>query len=131
MGLLDRAFGVDKNSMLFNRLAFHWRAVASHYKNCVAKGFVADGQIALMNTLYAKSESLADQIVESKKGFGVVSIDSELIKKEIMTLSELHSQISPPTEKHHWLPEVVIATTEILSGNKKRYQDRQYWFSDR
>jgi len=131
MGIIDRAFGADKNSMLYNDLAFHWRAVASHYKNCIAKNLVADGQIAVMNTIYEKSESLADQINESKKGFGVVSIDSESFKKEMKILIELHSQITPPTEKHHWLPEIIFATTDILSGNKKRYQNRQYWFSDK
>jgi hypothetical protein len=130
VGLIDRAFGVDKNSLLYNSLAFHWRAVASHYKNSVAKNRNTDGQIAIINQICQKSEALADNINASKKGFGVVSVESELIKKEMNVLIDLHSKITSPTEKHHWLPELIIATTEILNGNKKRYQNRQYWFSD-
>jgi len=130
VGLLDRAFGVDKNSLLYQRLAFHWRAVASHYKNSVAKNLVTGGQIAILNKICEKSDALADKINESKKGFGVVSIESESFKKEMNALIDLHSQITSPTDKHHWLPELIIATTEILSGNKKRYQNSQYWFSN-
>jgi hypothetical protein len=130
MGLLDRAFGVDKNSMLFNRLAFHWRAVASHYENCVAKKVSTEEKMAVMRKIQNQSSNFADRINDSKKGFGVISVDFESLRQEMKLLMELHSQIDVPTEKHHWLPEVIVATTDILSGNKKSYQNRQYWFSD-
>ena len=130
MGLIDRAFGADKNTLLMNSLAFHWRAVASHYENYLKKNEVSDDVKSLMLEIERRSLSMCDKALGSIKGFGVVSMEKEQFLAEMSELGKLHESIPFITEKHNWLPEAVKATINILSGNKREYQNRQYWFSD-
>lgn len=130
MGLIDRAFGADKNTMLVNRLALHWRAVASHYENYLKKNQVSDEDKAIMAEIQKRSLSICDKAEASIKGFGVVNMEKDLFLFEIRELGALHGRISAVTEKQHWLPEAIKATANILNGNKREYQNRQYWFSD-
>ena len=44
MGLIDRAFGADKNTMLQHTLALHWRMVASHHENYMKKNEMTQEQ---------------------------------------------------------------------------------------
>jgi hypothetical protein len=130
VGLIDRAFGADKNTMLMNRLALHWRAVASHYENYLKKNEVSDEVKSLMLEIQKRSLSICEKAEGSIKGFGVVNMEKESFLVEMRELGALHQRISIVTEKQHWLPEAIRATINILNGNKKEYQNRQYWFSD-
>jgi len=93
MGLIDRAFGADKNTMLMHRLALHWRMVASHYENFIKKNEPNEQDRIVMAEIQKRSLAICDRAEASIKGFG-------------------------------------RATTNILGGSKREYQNRQYWFSD-
>jgi hypothetical protein len=130
MGLIDRAFGADKNTMLMNRLALHWRAVASHYENYLKKNQVSDEDKAVMAEIQKRSLSICDKAEASIKGFGVVNMEKDSFLVEMRELGALHERISVVTDKQHWLPEAIIFTKLILSGEKRRFANSQYWFSD-
>ena len=130
MGLIDRAFGADKNTMLMNRLALHWRMVASHYENFLKKNEPNEQDRVVMAEIQKRSLGICDKAAASIKGFGVVNMEKESFLLELRELGALHQKISVVTEKHNWLPDAVRATTNILAGNKREYQNRQYWFSD-
>ena len=130
MGILDRAFGVDKNSTLYTRLAFHWRMVASHYENYPLKNVIPEDQAKLMKSLSEKSNNLGGILLDSKKGFGVISVDSTIVSRELESLTTLYSQTTIITDKHHWLPQAVFITKDVVAGNKRNYVNNQYWFTD-
>lgn len=130
MGLMDRAFGADKNTMLMHRLALHWRGVASHYENYLKKNEVSEQDKVVMLEIQKRSLGICDKAEASIKGFGVVNMEKDLFLFEIRELGTLHGRISAVTDKQHWLPEAIKATANILNGNKREYQNRQYWFSD-
>ena len=130
MGLIDRAFGADKNTMLMHRLALHWRMVASHYENFLKKNELNEQDRVLMAEIQKRSLSICDKAEASIKGFGVVNMEKESFLLEMRELGALHQKISVVTDKHIWLPDAIRATSNILNGNKRDYQNRQYWFSD-
>ena len=130
MGLIDRAFGADKNSMLFNKLALHWRMVASHHENHIKKNPMESNQEAIFRDIQHRSTKLADLANSSLKGFGVSSPDQSAFLNELTALSKLQKEIAVSTDKQHWLPEAIVFTNLILSGEKRLFQNRQYWFSD-
>jgi hypothetical protein len=130
MGLIDRAFGADKNTMLMNRLALHWRAVASHYENYLKKNEPSEQDRAVMTEIQKRSLSICDKAEASIKGFGVVNMEKDSFLVELRELGALHERISVVTDKQHWLPEAIRATANILNGNKREYQNHQYWFND-
>jgi hypothetical protein len=130
MGLIDRAFGADKNTMLMHRLALHWRMVASHYENFIKKNEPNEQDRIVMAEIQKRSLAICDRAEASIKGFGVVNMDKESFLTEMKELSALHQKISISTDKDNWLPDAVRATTNILGGSKREYQNRQYWFSD-
>lgn len=130
MGLIDRAFGADKNSMLFNKLALHWRMVASHHENHVKKNHMESDQEVIFKEIQARSSKLADLANSSLKGFGVSSPDQSAFLNELNALSQLQNEITVTTDKEHWLPEAIVFTKLILGGEKRMFQNRQYWFSD-
>lgn len=130
MGLIDRALGADKNTMLMHRLALHWRMVASHYENFLKKNEANEQDRAVMVEIQKRSLGICDKAEASIKGFGVVNIEKESFLLEMRELGALHQKISVITEKHNWLPDAIKATSTILNGNKREYQNRQYWFSD-
>ena len=130
MGLIDRAFGADKNTMLMHRLALHWRMVASHYENYLKKNEVTEANRAVMLDIQKRSLSICDKAEASIKGFGVVNMEKDSFLGEMRELGSLHQKISVTTDKDQWLPDAISATTNILSGNKRDYQNRQYWFRD-
>ena len=130
MGLIDRAFGADKNSMLFNRLALHWRMVASHYENYLTSNPIEGDQKEVISEIHSRSVNLADKTIRSIKGFGVTSPDVSSFLIDLDALAALQKRIQVTTEKSHWLPEAVYVTKDVLSGNKKRYMNNQFWFSD-
>ncbi len=130
MGLIDRAFGADKNTMLMHRLALHWRMVASHYENFLKKNELNEQDRVLMAEIQKRSLSICDKAEASIKGFGVVNMEKESFLLEMRELGALHQKISVVTDKHVWLPDAIRATSNILNGNKRDYQNRQYWFSD-
>ena len=130
MGLLDRAFGADKNSLLFNRLALHWRMVASHHENFPKKNSISDEQAQIFAEIQKMSLGIAELANSSLKGFGVSSPDVSRFLNDLDKLSKLHGEITVLTDKRHWLPEAIVFTKMILSGDKRRYQNTQYWFSD-
>jgi hypothetical protein len=130
VGLIDRAFGADKNTMLMHRLALHWRMVASHYENFLKKNELNEQDRVLMAEIQKRSLSICDKAEASIKGFGVVNMEKESFLLEMRELGALHQKISVITDKHIWLPDAIRATSNILNGNKRDYQNRQYWFSD-
>jgi hypothetical protein len=130
VGLIDRAFGADKNTMLMHRLALHWRMVASHYENFLKKNELNEQDRVLMAEIQKRSLSICDKAEASIKGFGVVNMEKESFLLEMRELGALHQKISVVTDKHVWLPDAIRATSNILNGNKRDYQNRQYWFSD-
>ncbi len=130
MGLIDRAFGADKNSMLFNRLALHWRMVASHYENYLASNPIEGDQKEVLSEIRSRSVNLADKAIRSIKGFGVTSPDISSFLSDLDALAALQKRIQVTTDKSQWLPEAIYSTKDILSGNKKRYMNNQFWFSD-
>ncbi len=130
MGLIDRAFGADKNTMLMHRLALHWRMVASHYENFLKKNELTEQDRVVMNEIQKRSLSICDKAEASIKGFGVVNMEKDSFLSDMRELGALHQKISIVTEKHNWLPDAIRATSNILNGNKRDYQNRQYWFSD-
>lgn len=130
MGLIDRAFGADKNSLMFNRLALHWRSVASHHENYLKKNQVSIDQVKIFEEIQKRSLEIADLANSSLKGFGVSSPDTNAFLSKLEELSKLHTQITVITDKKHWLPEAIVFTKVILSGEKRRFQNSQYWFSD-
>ena len=130
MGLIDRAFGADKNSLLFNRLALHWRAVASHHENFPKKNPMSDDEAQIFAEIQKRSLEIADLAISSLKGFGVSSPDVSRFLNDLEELSKLQGKISVVTDKRHWLPEAIVVTKLILAGDKRRFQNSQYWFSD-
>lgn len=130
MGLIDRAFGVDKNSALVDRLAFHWLAVSSHYENFVKKNEVSDEQVELLKKIQRLALEMSRKIEASKKGFGVISFDVHQISVLAGELASLREQITVTTEKPSWLPRAVVVTLDIINGNKRHYAQHQYWFKD-
>ena len=130
MGLIDRAFGADKNTMLMHRLAFHWRAVASHYENYLKKNQVDEDLKVILNEIQRLSQSICDESENSIKGFGVISIDKSYLSIKLEEVMVLHSKITVVTDKQNWLPEVVSATRSILAGNSKVFRNKQFWFTD-
>lgn len=130
MGLIDRAFGADKNSMLFRSLALHWRMVASNYRNHLKDNVVSEDDLELGNRMVSLSEKLAEYSNESVKGFGVSSPDANKFSDAIGQLLDLEAKVSFTTDKPLWLKECVSATYEIIRGNKKPYQQRNIWFSN-
>lgn len=130
MGLLDRAFGADKKTMLMHRLAMHWRAVESHYENYLKKNQVDEDLKVILNEIQKLSQGIADEVENSIKGFGVISTNNSYFSIKLEEAIVLHSKINVVTDKNHWLPEVVSATRSILAGNSKEFQSKQYWFSD-
>ncbi len=130
MGLIDRAFGADKNSLLFNSLAFHWRSVASHHENFIKKNELSIEQANIFEEIQKKSLEIADLANSSLKGFGVSSPNTTAFLNKLEHLSKLQTEITVMTDKRHWLPEAIVFTKLILSGEKRRFQNSQYWFSD-
>ena len=130
MGLIDRAFGAEKNSMLFNKLALHWRMVASHHENYIKKNPMESDQEDIFKDIQIRSIKLADLANSSLKGFGVSSPDQAAFLLELNALSQLQKEITVSTDKQHWLPEAIVFTKLIISGEKRLFQNRQYWFSD-
>ena len=130
MGLLDRAFGADKNSLLFKGLAFHWVMVASHHENYLKKSELSAEQIDIFREIQKQSLEMADLANASLKGFGVSTPDNAAFFKKLEQLSKLQIQITVVTDKTHWLPEAINFTKMILGGEKRHFQNRQYWFSD-
>ena len=130
MGLIDRAFGVDKNSSLVDRLAFHWEMVASHYENYLKKNELSKEQENVLREIQRLAKRMSSKVSEAKKGFGVVNFDVHQISVLAGELAALGKQITVTTEKPKWLPQAVIATLDIINGNKRLYQQHQLWFVD-
>jgi hypothetical protein len=130
MGLLDRAFGADKNSLLFKGLAFHWVMVASHHENFLKKNELNAEQVDIFREIQKQSLEMADLANSSLKGFGVSTPDTAAFLKKLEQLSKLQTQVTVVTDKRHWLPEAMTFTKMILGGEKRRFQKSQYWFSD-
>lgn len=127
---MDRAFGVDKNSTLVDRLAFHWLAVSSHYENHLKKNEVNEEQAAVLKQIQQQAREMSNKIANSKKSFGVVDFNIREISSLAAELASLEEKITVTTEKPNWLPEAVVITLDIMNGNKRKYQQLQYWFSD-
>ena len=87
MGLIDRAFGADKNTMLMHRLALHWRMVASHYENFIKKNEPNEQDRAVMAEIQKRSLAICDRAEASIKGFGVVNMEKESFLSEMRELS--------------------------------------------
>jgi hypothetical protein len=130
MGLIDRAFGVDKNSALVDRLAFHWEMVASHYENHLKKNEVSEEQEKVLREIQSLAKRMSNKVSEAKKGFGVVNFDSQQISVLAGELAALGNQITVITEKPRWLSQAVVATLDIVNGKKRLYQQHQLWFVD-
>lgn len=130
MGLLDRAFGADKNSLMFNRLALHWKMVASHHENFLKKNEMSLEQSKVFQEIQRVSLENVDLANSSLKGFGVSSPDISAFLGNLEKLAKLQTEITLVTDKKHWLPEAIIFTKLILSGEKRRFANSQYWFSD-
>ena len=129
MGLLDRAFGADKNTMLFRSLALHWRMVASNFRNHIKDNDVSAEDLELGNKMVSLSEKLAEYSNDSVQGFGFSSPDINKFSETIGQLLSLEEKVSFRTDKPLWLNECVTATYEIIRGNKRPYQQRNFWFS--
>jgi hypothetical protein len=129
MGLIDRAFGADKNTMLQHRLALHWRMVASHHENYIKKNEMTQEQKLIFSEIQERSLKIAELANSAIKGFGIVSPEVSDFKAELAKLSLLKEKIEISTDKQHWLPEAIYATNCILNGDKRRYQRDQLWFS--
>lgn len=130
MGLIDRAFGVDKNSMLVVDLINHWGAVLSHYENFLLKSSPDDESEKLIQDICAVIRQIIDQVDNSKKGFGVVNFNDDTLPRLMGNVAGLHRQLLVETEKSHWLPQAVSATLDIIGGNRRPYQRNNYWFRD-
>jgi hypothetical protein len=130
MGLLDRAFGADKNTLLFHRLSLHWAMVESHYSNFVKKNSLDPSTEEVLLKVMVLSKKVASLSQDSIKGFGVVSPDLEAFNQTLNEVERYFSQVADLTDKPNWGPEAISATRQILSGNKKIYQQRQMWFSN-
>ena len=130
MGLLDRAFGADKNSLMFNRLALHWKMVASHHENFLKKNEMSLEQSKVFQEIQRVSLENVDLANSALKGFGVSSPDISAFLGNLEKLARLQMEITLVTDKKHWLPEAIIFTKLILSGEKRRFANSQYWFSD-
>jgi hypothetical protein len=61
MGLLDRAFGADKNTFLMHDLTLHWKAVASHYENYLKENEVGDEDKAIMAEIQKRCLGICDK----------------------------------------------------------------------
>ena len=129
MGIMDRAFGADKNTMLFRTLALHWRMVASNYRNHLKDNEVSSEDNELGHKVVALGEKMAELANDSVKGFGITSPDSNQFQEIMGQLLSLEKKITFTTDKPLWLNECVSVTNEIIRGNKRPYQQRNVWFS--
>ena len=131
MGLIDRAFGADKNSLMFAGLAFHWRAVASHHEHSLKELELDDNQREIFSEIQKRSLEVAELANSSVKGFGISSPDIPRFLDQLETLTKLQNRIEIVTDKKHWLPEAIVFTKMILNGEKRYFKNNQYWFSDK
>ena len=129
MGIIDRAFGADKNTMLQHGLALHWRMVASHYENYIKKNEMTHEQRLVFSEIQERSLKIAELANDAIKGFGIVSPEVAKFTAELAKLTLLREKIEISTDKQHWLPEAIYVTTCILNGDKRRFQRVQFWFS--
>jgi hypothetical protein len=130
MGLIDRAFGADKNSMLAHTLAMHWQFVSSHYENHIKDNELTEERKKLLQEIIENAKGLAKASESSIKGFGVVNFDFQTFNPYMSRLRELYSRIDFKTEKPHWLPQALTATESIIVGNKKLYLKTNIWFTE-
>jgi len=130
MGIIDRAFGADKNSVLADRLSFHWLAVSSHYENHLKKNDVPDEQRQVMDRLVSVAKQMSIHATASKKGFGFIEFDKSAMTSLCEELLTLIKSVNIQTEKPQWIIQAISATLDILNGNTKPYQRNQYWFAD-
>jgi hypothetical protein len=128
VGLIDRAFGADKNSMLVHRICFHWAAVKSHYENFLKENDVPEEQKELLLEIIAACKRVTDEVTKASKGFGFVDYDKNLFGPLLGDLAALHSRLTLVTDKPRWLPQAIAATLDIVNGNKRVYQQNQWWF---
>ena len=131
MGLIDRAFGADKNSMLAHTLAMHWRFVSSHYENHIKENELTEDRKKLLLDIIENANALAKLSEASIKGFGVVNFDMQAYSPIMSKLRDLYAKIDFNTEKPNWLPQAITATESIIVGNKKLYMKTNIWFTDR
>lgn len=131
MGLLDRAFGADKNSLMFAGLAFHWRAVASHHENSLRNIEMDEEQKNIFAEIQRRSLGVAELANSSVKAFGLSSPDIPRFLDQLENLSKLQNKIEIVTDKKHWLPEAIVFTKLILNGENRFFKNNQYWFSDK
>lgn len=129
MGQIDRAFGADKNTMLQHSLALHWRMVASHHENYIKKNEMTQEQKQIFSEIQERSLKIAELANSAIKGFGIVSPEVSDFKAELAKLTLLKEKVEVRTDKQHWLPEAIYATTCILNGDKRRYHRENLWFS--
>ena len=130
MGFIDRAFGADKNSLMFAGLAMHWRAVANHHGNFLKNNELNEEQKKVFDEIQSRSFEVAELANSSVKGFGISSPNISAFLDQLETLSKLQQRIEVTTDKGHWLPEAIIFTKAILNGEKRYFKNTQYWFSD-
>ena len=130
MGFIDRAFGVDKNSELVDRLSRHWVQIESLYENFLKDTEMADEQADAIREIKKQVNALIALMQSSKKGFGVVAHEKQKLVALLGNISNLHSNLSVVTPRQNWVPEAVVFTLDILQGNKGPYQNRGFWFSD-
>ncbi len=130
MGLIDRAFGADKNTLLFQRISLHWRMVESNYSNFIKNNSLNPTVEEALRKMVVLSKKIASLSQESIKGFGVVSPDIEAFIETLDQIEITFLKVADLTDKQNWVPEAILATRQILAGNKKFYQQRQLWFSN-
>ena len=130
MGLIDRAFGADKNTLLFQGISFHWRMVESNYSNLVNSSSLDSEIETTLRKLMGLCHKVSNLSQEAIKGFGVISPDTQAFNQTLGEIETIYAKVANLTDKPNWVPEAIFATRQILSGNKKNYQQRQLWFSN-
>ncbi len=104
--------------------------VESNYSNFIKDNSLNPTVEEALRKMVVLSKKIASLSQESIKGFGVVSPDIEAFNETLDQVEITFLKVADLTDKQNWVPEAILATRQILAGDKKFYQQRQLWFSN-
>ena len=118
MGLMDRAFGVDKHTMANYRFTIHWRAMQQrfeeHKEKCTIKS-----DVSICNELIEICGEVMKEIDFAKKGFGVFAYEKPFFHSKLERVAELVPQLNFRYLDVDKIAELVIETSNTL---ERRYR---------
>jgi orotidine-5'-phosphate decarboxylase len=118
MGLMDRAFGVDKHTMANYTFTIYWRAAQQrfeeHKEKCSSKS-----DKSICDDLIEICGDVMKEIDFAKKGFGVFAYEKPFFYSKLERMHELIVKLDFKYEDVDKFAELIIETSNIL---ERRYR---------